>query len=253
MEGKIYKDTYRENKVFDIITDYYSSIDVYSYKDEIEESIDDIKTPLTTPELNITRYISKDVTNECQKNINLIHGIKMDTTLPEEDVFKLDEEYPFDDEVENSNTKSEKEVKSLLLNFNLSNTSIGSKKEYINKNSENTTHSSSIGQYKKTNSKPIKKTTHTSPASDIKQKYEQEKDIFDDFDFTDYNPTSEVNEKKIEIEDDEIDINSIKPLYTSNPIQIVKKEQENLQNTLSSLIVAGTSIKLFNSYIQQSK
>lgn len=251
MDEKIYKNTYRENKVFDIITDHSSSTNAYSYKEEIEESIDDIKTPLTTPELNITRYILKDVINEYQKNINLINGIKMDTTLPkEEDVFKFDEEYSSDDKIENSNTESAKKANSLLLNFNLSNTSIGSKKDYINKNSTNTTHLSSIGQYEKSTHKSIEKTIYRLPDLDINQKYEMEDDDFKDFDFMDYDP---INKEEISKTNETIDIELIKPLHSSKPIQIAKKEQENLQNTLSSLVGADTSIKLFNSYIQQSK
>ena len=159
----------------------------------------------------------------------------------------------FGNEVENSSEDSKEENASIPVTYNSPNPLIGSKKEDINKNSENTTHLSAIRQYEKSTPKSIEKTIYTLPALDINQKSKQEKDIFDDFDFTDYDPIFEVNKQKTEIEDDEIDINSIKLLYTSNPIQIAKKEQENLQNTLSSLVGADTSIKLFNSYIQQSK
>lgn len=104
----------------------------------------------------------------------------------------------------------------------------------------------------KTNTpKSIEKIIYTLPDLDKNQTYsEDEDDDFRDFDCTGPKCYYETKDNYVKITDNKTKEESIKSLYTSNPIKIVKKEQEILQDNYETFIVANNNIQLFDDYTQ---
>ena len=192
---------------------------------------------------NPERSESTNPKEQTNKLFDPSKGLVEDT----ESVFMLDEECKYNIKKESDNTK-EKNNNSQLLSpsFEIFNVSTTKKETTKNPNvsTKNVTN--------KTNTpKSIEKIIYTLPDLDKNQTYSEDKDdVFRDFDFTEFECCDETKDNDMEITDNETEGELVKPPYTSDSTEIVKKEQETLQNNYNIFVVADSNIILFNDYTQ---